>query len=181
MKVLVHTCCGPCLTHPLKVLREQGHEVESYFYNPNIHPYSEYLKRLDSLKSLTSQEKVPLKEGEYDFYRYFHEVLLRENRCHGCYRIRLGAAAREAKEKGFDAFTTTLLVSPHQGHEVIKQIGESVARAHGVKFLYQDFRSGYSETIERSKELGLYRQKYCGCLYSEKEREQKDVLRAATV
>lgn len=178
MKVLVHTCCGPCLIYPLKVLREQGHEVFSYFYNPNIHPYSEYLKRLDALKSLCEKEKFSLKEGDYDFYHYFHEILLRENRCQGCYRLRLSKAAEVAKKEGFAAFTTTLLVSPHQKHQNIKEIGEKIAQSHNITFLYQDFRPGYQETVKGSKARGLYRQKYCGCLYSEMECRKKTLLGA---
>lgn len=176
MKVLVHTCCGPCLIHPLKTLREQGHKVVSYFYNPNIHPYSEYLKRLDSLKDYCKKEKVSLKEGQYDFYHYFHEILLRENRCQGCYRLRLSTAAEVAKKGKFEAFTTTLLVSPHQKHQVIKEVGEKIAQSHDIDFLYQNFRSGYQEAVKESKTLGLYRQKYCGCLYSEMECREKTLV-----
>lgn len=178
MKVLVHTCCAPCLIYPLKVLREQGHEVESYFYNPNIHPFSEYLRRLDSLKCYCEQEKIPLREDEYDFYHYFHEILLRGDRCQGCYRLRLGAAARVAKDKGFAAFTTTLIVSPHQKHQIIREIAEKIGQSHGIPFLYHDFRSGYREAVKESKALGLYRQKYCGCLYSEMECREKIVVGA---
>lgn len=174
MRVLIHTCCGPCLIYPLKKLRDDGHEVVSFSYNPNIHPYTEYLTRMDSLERYCHFEKVPLLVGEYNFYDYFHHVTFREKeRCEICYRLRLEQTARKARGEGFDSFTTTLLVSPHQKHEMIRKIGEEIAEQHNMPFLYLDFREGYWETIGISKMLGLYRQKYCGCVYSEHERFQK--------
>ncbi len=172
MKVLVHTCCGPCLIYPLKRLRDEGHEVISFSYNPNIHPYTEYLKRMDSLERYCQFEKVPLLVAEYDFYDYFHNVITfrEKERCEICYHLRLDQAAKKAREEGAGSFTTTLLVSPHQKHDVIRSVGEEIASKHGVPFLYQDFREGYWETIGISKMLGLYRQKYCGCVFSEHER-----------
>lgn len=174
MKILLHMCCGPCACGPLPHLLEEGHQVYGLFYNPNVHPYTEYLKREEAVEKLASHYEVPIiAKEEYDPKIYLQEVAFRENkRCWLCYQMRLKKAAEIAKKGRFDAFTTSLLVSPHQKHDLIRQIGEALAHDYEVSFYYQDWRPLYKETVNRSKELGLYRQQYCGCLYSEFERYQ---------
>ncbi|MDD2621313.1 MAG: epoxyqueuosine reductase QueH [Syntrophomonadaceae bacterium] len=171
-KVLLHICCGPCATYPVPWLREQGHEVMGNYYNPNIHPYREYLQRKQALEEFARLSDLQvIYAQEYNPAEYFQSVSFRESkRCLICYQIRLEQAARIAKKGHFDYFTSTLLVSKFQKHEMIKDIGEAAAEKYGVPFLYQDFRAGFSDTVKISREIGLYRQQYCGCLYSEKER-----------
>ena len=172
MKLLLHICCGPCATYPAKALREAGHKVQGFFYNPNIHPLAEHNLRLDStLKLLQHADMIATIIKEYDIEKYFRRVAYRESdRCAACYHLRLEKTARAALNQKFDAFTTTLLVSPYQKHEMIREIGERVATEFGISFFYEDFRPGWPETRPMSREIGLYRQKYCGCIYSEKER-----------
>ncbi len=173
MKILIHTCCAPCLTYPLQELK--GKESLVFFYNPNIQPYLEYELRRDCLEKYCRDQDVGFVEGSYDIDRFFQDVVFREHvRCHMCYRLRLTEAAKYAKHGGFDAFTTTLLVSPYQKHDLICDIGKSIGEKYRVPFFYQDFRPGWKETISISRELGFYRQKYCGCLYSERERFHQD-------
>ncbi len=177
-KVLIHTCCGPCLIYPYKWLKEAGYKAFSYFYNPNIHPYSEYLKRFNCWKDYVEKFEIPHKSASYQPEFYFRAVSFHEEeRCLLCYQLRLGAAAKMARESEFDYFTTTLLVSPYQKHEKIKEIGERIGKTYNVPFLYEDFRKGYYEGVEESRELSMYRQWYCGCLFSEieriKEKEEK--------
>lgn len=172
MKALIHCCCANCLIYPLKVLQREGWEVMGFFYNPNIHPYQEYRRRLDAVRTYEGQAAVQvIYRDEYDLEDFLRGVAFREEeRCRFCYHLRLEATAQVAKRGKFDAFTTTLLYSKQQNHELIKSIGEAVGKEQGVQFLYRDFRNGWKEGIEESKALGLYRQGYCGCIYSEKER-----------
>jgi predicted adenine nucleotide alpha hydrolase (AANH) superfamily ATPase len=153
-------------------LAERGDEVVGYFFNPNIHPYQEYRKRLDSLKQYSGG--VGLKmiyRNEYLLEEFLKNVSHRvRERCRYCYSIRLEATAQEAKRGGFDQFSTTLLQSTHQDHLLIKETGERIAREIGIPFYYEDFRQGWKKGVEVSKAMGLYRQQYCGCIYSEKER-----------
>ena len=171
MRILVHTCCANCLIYPLKVLKEKGFEVHSYFYN-HIHPYTEFLKRLEALKYYTYLKGINLIVREkYELINFIQNVVFREEkRCFYCYNSRLEATAKLAKKSGFDYFSTTLLYSKHQKHELIKEICENLEKKYRIKFYYHDFREGWSYGIEKSKELNLYRQQYCGCIYSEKER-----------
>lgn len=139
----------------------------------------EYIRRLEALAELCGLNKVELKVGEYDPKTYFKEVLGTEgDRCRICYSIRLNEAARFAIENGYGAFTTTLLVSPYQKHDVIKKTGEEAGNKYGVEFKYWDFRPGFREGQERAKELNLYRQSYCGCVFSEFERYSKKLNRS---
>ena len=172
MKVLLHVCCGPCALYPLKVLREEGCEVHGYFFNPNIHPYAEYRRRQETLAAYAESEGWPVIHArEYPVEEYFRMVAYRESeRCRFCYRLRLAKAAGVAKHGGFDAFTTTLLGSPFQKHGLLRETGEAVAAEYGIPFLYRDFRVGFKEGVARSRERGMYRQQYCGCIFSEKER-----------
>lgn len=143
-----------------------------YFYNPNIHPFTEYQKRQEGLQHYAEQVELKVIFDEmYDPQAYFQQVVFRENvRCRFCYQMRLDRAAHIAKKGNFDYFTTTLLVSKYQKHDLIRRIGEDMGEKYGVPFLYHDFREGFGETGTRSREMGLYRQQYCGCLYSELER-----------
>ncbi|HYA14349.1 MAG TPA: epoxyqueuosine reductase QueH [Syntrophales bacterium] len=168
----MHICCAPCTIYPLEILRSDRHDLYGLFYNPNIHPYREYKKRLDTLKTYAIQVGLSVTyTEEYDMENFLRNVAFREkDRCRYCYYGRLQLAAHRAKEGGFGGFTTTLLYSKFQDHSMIKNIGESLAIEHKIKFYYQDFRLGWENGVKISKEMGLYRQQYCGCVYSEKER-----------
>lgn len=172
MKILLHTCCAPCAIYPVKALQEKKFEVMGYFYRNNIHPYTECLKREQTLKTYADRIKLRvIHQQGYDLEGFIRNVAYREsNRCSYCYHERLRATALVAKRGKFDAFTSTLLYSKHQKHEMIASIGESVANAVGVPFYYRDFREGWKEGIDASRKMDLYRQPYCGCIYSEKER-----------
>ena len=172
MKLLLHICCAPCTIYPLQSLRIQQMEVTGYFYNPNIHPYREYEKRKNTLKEYA---RISDLEVIFDDRNDLELFLNRTHpwgseRCRTCYVIRLEAAAREAKVHHFDAFTTTLLYSRFQKHDWIKGVGQEVGERFQIPFHYQDFRPGWNEGVLKSKELGLYRQPYCGCIFSERER-----------
>jgi epoxyqueuosine reductase len=172
LKILLHICCAPCTIYPLRILRGEGHEIFGHFYNPNIHPYLEYQRRLDTLAAYAGQEGLTvIRQDLYPLEDFLRQVAFREEeRCRYCYHLRLSHAALIAKREGFDVFTTTLLYSRYQKHDLIREIAMSVADAQGVAFLYRDFREGWSEGVRISKETGMYRQPYCGCIYSEKER-----------
>lgn len=175
MKVLVHTCCAPCLTDPLRKLQSDKLEVASFFYNPNIHPYLEYERRKDCAEQYCQAQGIDFIEANYEMERYFQDIVHKENvRCSACYKLRLTKAAKYAKENNFDAFTSTMLVSPYQKHDLINELGQSIGSEYKVPFLYKDFRKGWKDTISISRDCGLYRQKYCGCVYSEKERYCKN-------
>ena len=172
MKLLMHLCCGPCTIYPLKILRIQGHEVSGVFYNPNIHPYQEYQRRHQTLSEYAEKSFLNIiwPDG-YPMEEFFRQVVFKENeRCEYCYWERLRHTAELALQGKYEAFTSTLLYSKYQKHEAIKEIGENLGKQLGIKFYYHDFREGWDEGVKISRELGMYRQKYCGCLYSEKER-----------
>jgi predicted adenine nucleotide alpha hydrolase (AANH) superfamily ATPase len=176
MKVLLHVCCANCAIYPIKSIREKDLSVMGFFYRHNIHPYTECLRRQEALQSYAEQInlKVIYQEG-YDPEGFIQNVVFRESeRCNYCYHDRLRSTALLAKRGKFDYFSTTLLYSKHQKHELIRSMGESIGKSAGIEFLYQDFREGWKEGIECSKQMGLYRQQYCGCIYSEKERFYKD-------
>jgi predicted adenine nucleotide alpha hydrolase (AANH) superfamily ATPase len=171
-KLLVHSCCAHCAAYTVSYWREQGYDVSALWYNPNIHPYTEHQHRLEAMQSLATKMSLPLiiTEG-YDIIEYFRGVVGHEpERCRHCFELRLAKTAEIAKEKGFDALTTTLLISPQQKHELIKEVGDEVAKITGVDFLYADLRKRYSDSRHMTKPLDLYRQQYCGCVYSEWER-----------
>ena len=175
MKVLLHMCCAPCIIYPLKVLEDEGCRVFGFFFNPNIHPYQEYRRRLETVQQFVDQ--VALKviyRDEYDVSRFLREIVFRESRrCHICYHMRLDATARLAKQSQMDGFTSTLLYSKRQNHELICQMGEEIAHRNGIPFVYRDFRQGWQEGVQKSRELNLYRQEYCGCIFSEMERYKR--------
>ncbi|MBW1678780.1 MAG: epoxyqueuosine reductase QueH [Deltaproteobacteria bacterium] len=172
MKVLLHICCANCALYPFQLLQKEGYEVFGFFYNPNIHPYLEYVKRLEAVKGLEEQLKIRMiYQDRYDLEDFLRKVVFREGeRCRICYHLRLEATARIARKGKFNAFTSTLLGSKHQDHNLIKEIGLAVGKERRISFLYSDFRAGWDQGREMSIKLGLYRQQYCGCIYSEKER-----------
>lgn len=172
MKLLLHICCAPCAVYTVKKLRCEEQDVQGFFYNPNIHPYLEYRKRLSTLEEYAGREELEvIVSDEYDMEGFLRNVVFREkDRCISCYHDRLRRTALMAKKEKFEGFTTTLLYSKYQKHEIIKSVGISIAEEIGIPFYYYDFREGWSEGVRTSKEMGLYRQPYCGCIYSEKER-----------
>ena len=179
MKILLHACCGPCTIYPLGQLRDAGMTVMAFFYRHNIHPYQECLRREETLREWaeTVGLKVIYQEG-YDLEGFIRNVVHREQqRCPTCYHDRLRTTALMAKRGKFEAFTSTLLYSRHQRHDLIREIGESVGRQVGVPFYYADFREGWKAGIEASKAAKMYRQSYCGCIYSEKERYYRPHVR----
>ena len=170
MKLLLHTCCAPCSVYCIETLRKEGIEPTVYWFNPNIHPYMEYKQRRDCLKEYTRNIEIEaIFEENYGLKDFCKNVVQDlENRCQKyCYPVRLEQTAKYAKENGYDSFSTTLLISPYQNHEMLIKVGEEMAKKYGLKFLYRDFRAGFREGQEKARELGLYRQKYCGCVFSE--------------
>lgn len=183
MKVLLHICCGPCAIYPANLLRDQGFHAEGFFYNPNIHPYSEYKKRLEAVLGMADRLKLNVIHHRYDFEEFLRRMALlssREEQHRFCWFVRLKETARMAQRLGIPQFTSTLLASPYQDTPEIKRIGEEVARDSGLTFLAMDFRRGFGESHRISKEWKLYHQNYCGCVYSEKESiEQRERKRPA--
>lgn len=173
MKILLHICCGPCLIYPLKRLNDQDFKVKGFFYNPNIFPIAEYSRRKDAAAVLSKDLQLEVEYPEYlpsEFSQAINANLQAPERCAGCWRLRLRKTALYAKENGFEAFSSTLLVSPYQNQELLKQIGAQAAEEAGVKFYYEDFRAGFRQAHEEARGKGIYCQKYCGCSYSELER-----------
>lgn len=179
MSLLLHICCGPCACYSVDAFGREGHEPTGFWYNPNIHPYTEYQKRLQAFRQFALAVALPtIDQDEYALEMWLREAVAnKDDRCGCCYTIRLRATAREAAAKGFDAFSTTLLYSRYQKHDRIKQAAQAASEEFGVPFLYRDLRTGWSEGIRISKRLRLYRQQYCGCIYSEKERYIDSVKR----
>ncbi len=172
MKILLHICCANCAIYPLDRLRDAGHEVSGYFHNPNIHPYLEFRRRLETLKEYAEIRDLPvLYREDYQLTEFLGAVAADPNsRCTYCYQNRLEETAKVAVEQGYEGFTSTLLYSRFQKHEEIRLAGEDLARRHGLVFVYEDFRKGWNLGVAESKRLGLYRQQYCGCIYSEYDR-----------
>ena len=172
MKILLHMCCAPCSIYPIEHLKENKFHVMGFFYRHNIHPYQECLKRENAVKEYSNIEemKVIYQEG-YELESFLRRAAFREEkRCLSCYYDRLLSTANYAKKGKFDYFTSSLLYSKSQKHDDIKSIGESIGKKTGIMFYYHDFREGWKHGINKSKELNLYRQSYCGCIYSEKDR-----------
>lgn len=175
MKVLLHVCCGPCTIYPLTTLRQGGHEVCGYFFNPNIHPFQEFRRRLSTLEQFAADSALALvvdrEYGLRDFVRKvaFHE----EERCQICYLLRLEQTAAMARQRGFAAFSTTLLYSRYQRHGLIAEICRSLSVTYAIDFFYHDFREGWQHGVDQAVTMNLYRQPYCGCIYSEQERYDK--------
>ncbi|MCX7704530.1 MAG: epoxyqueuosine reductase QueH [Planctomycetota bacterium] len=172
-KILLHICCAPCALGVIPYLKKRFSRVSCLFFNPNIHPFLEFQKRLHSAKLLAEN----LKDTdfhfieEYGLFKFLPAVIRRlERRCEVCYRLRLGFTAKFAKKNTFDSFTTTLLTSKHQNLNLIRQIGRRFEHLFGVKFLDEDLRFLHNASLQEAKHLNLYRQKYCGCIFSEYER-----------
>ena len=172
MRVLLHICCGPCAIVPIRELQAEGHQIDGAFVNPNIHPLLEYRRRLEAAEDVASALGVELVQvDDYGLLGFLDEIgPTRHARCLACYRMRLTRVARLARDLGYEAFTTTMLVSTQQDHEGLRRVAEEVAFAAGVEFLYRDFRPRVMDGVRESKEMGVYRQQYCGCVYSERER-----------
>ena len=172
MNILLHICCANSAIYPVRLLREQHHRVTGFFFNPNIHPYQEYRRRLDTLRDYAGRTDLTV------VYRdaYLLEDFLSQvagaprNRCGFCYQWRMEETARHAAAGGYDAFTTSLLYSRFQKHDLIRDCGQALSQRYGIEFFYRDFRAGWNAGIEASRAMGLYRQQYCGCIYSEKDR-----------
>jgi predicted adenine nucleotide alpha hydrolase (AANH) superfamily ATPase len=167
MKLLLHMCCGPCSTFPIHELLKEDFEIQGFFYNPNIHPIEEHVRRKENVEKLSKITNIPVTyddEFRQDEWEGMKDI--GEARCHRCYSLRLEKAAEYAAKNGYDAFTTTLLVSPYQKHDLIKELGEFYANKYGVDFVYRDFRPGFRLGQQMTKEMELYRQKYCGCILS---------------
>ena len=198
MKILLHICCSNCALYPIKIFKSDGHALTGFWFNPNIHPYDEYRSRLDSVKKLAAQWHTDIHYiEEYKPEDYFKMLNITDTdlirnavsnapdaseisdippfpeRCASCYMLRLERTARHAGENGFDAFSTTLLISPYQDFEKIAATGKELEKKYNVEFHLKDFRPFFRDAMTLSKELDLYRQKYCGCIYSKKERKMK--------
>lgn len=173
--ILVHCCCAHCAAYTVEYWRQQRYEVRALWYNPNIHPYTEHQHRLEAMKSLAQEVNLPLIVTEgYDITSYFRQVVGHEaQRCRYCFTLRLSKTAEIAHQIGFNAFTTTLLISPHQKHDLLQEIGNNIAKEKGIDFVYVDLRKHYPDSRRMTKGLNLYRQQYCGCIYSEYDRGAK--------
>lgn len=175
MKILTHICCGPCAVHPFDEIVKAGHQPTGFWYNPNIQPYKEYKQRLDALRKFEKESGLEvIYIDDYDLEGHLRRVLTDiENRCLHCFDMRLSRTAEYARENGFDAFTTTLLVSPYQDHEAIMDVGQRLEERLGIQFYGEDFSPGFRDGKQRAHDMGLYMQKYCGCIFSERDRYQK--------
>ena len=171
MRLLLHTCCGPCAIYPIERLR-QDHDISAFFFNPNIHPFQEFKRRQETLIDYCRSLHIPVvDQGIYGLTEFARRVAFHEQeRCTICYSWRMEEVARRAAEEGFDSFSTTLLYSRYQDHQALKDFGFSLAEKYGITYLYEDFRVGWQRGIDLSREYGMYRQPYCGCMYSEQDR-----------
>ena len=176
MRIVLHACCAPCSIQCVNSLRDESITPVLFWNNPNIHPLTEYQNRLEALKTYTQTEGV---EAVWDVGVYGLRPFLSavgsdfDNRCEKCYLMRLDAAAQYAREHCFDGFSTTLLISPYQQHDRLRELGYQASERHSVSFVYRDFRPLFREGQQAARKMGLYRQKYCGCVFSEEERYGK--------
>lgn len=183
-KLLIHSCCAPCSSYVLEYLSVYF-KITVYYYNPNIYPEEEYARRVkeqkELIESMSLKNTVLFVAGKYEPQKYYELIKGHEedveggDRCFICYRMRLEEAARVAKEGGYEFFTTTLSISPHKNAIKLNDIGEELASSYGVLYLPSDFkkRNGYKRSIELSNEHGLYRQDYCGCIFSKRARKRR--------
>ncbi len=182
MRLLLHSCCAPCSVFCVDTLRKEGIEPTLFWYNPNIHPYKEYEARRDTwIDYCKKQELDFFMEDEYGLDEFCKNVSNDlDGRCANyCYPVRLKRVFEYAKANGFDTVSTTLLYSIYQKHDLIKSLCDKYSIEYGIDFLYRDFRYGFWEGHDKAKELGLYMQKYCGCVFSEEDRylkKKKDAL-----
>ncbi len=176
MKILLHICCAPCAIYPVDELKREGHAIAGFFYNPNIHPYSEYIKRRDAVENYSKETGVNVVYADYDLETYFQHIVYNETmskRCPVCWRMRLEKTAKYAKDNGFDSFTTTLIGSPYQDRALIQSMAGEIAVNTGAAFYAADFNKGFRAAQKTAREKGVYVQNYCGCVFSEKERWEK--------
>lgn len=179
-KLLLHACCGPCSSYVVEYLSKYF-DITIYYYNPNTYPKDEYVRRMFELKKFIKEfnNRIKIIENEYYPEEFYKSIKGLENngerskRCYNCYKLRLENSAKYAKENEFDYFTTTLSISPYKDAEWINEIGKELEKKYKVKYLFSDFkkRNGYKRSLELSKEYKLYRQEYCGCVYSMQERK----------
>jgi len=183
MKLLLHVCCAPCAISTIKEAVRDGYaDITGYFYDPNIHPGSEHEKRKLEAEKYFTGEKVKFIAEEYNASEYFYRVVDFDDpagRCRSCWALRMERVVSYAKRSGYEAFTTTLLESPYQDHEWIRQMCESLGKDSEVKFYYKDFRKGFKEAHEEARNKGIYCQNYCGCVFSIAEREERRKERKA--
>lgn len=170
-RLLLHVCCAPCAAYPVPALRALVPELTGFFFNPNIQPDDEHAHRLEALERFSPALGLDLVIAAAAVADAWSAAGSGDERCRRCYELRLRATAREARRGGFDSFSTTLLYSIHQKHELIRAVATDVARAEGVPFFYRDLREGWIEGGRSYRESGLYRQRYCGCLPSKLERD----------
>lgn len=180
--ILLHACCGPCSIMPVLRLLEEGFDIVLWYMNPNIHPLSEYLRRRDAICECAERLRVPLlcDDESWDLPGWLRIQLPRvedENRCVWCCQSRLEAAAAKAAELGIKRFSSSLLYSRYQPHEQIAQKGRELEKSLGLTFIYRDFRENWQQGIDLSKAWNIYRQPYCGCVFSEVERYAKKFAR----
>ena len=187
-RLFLHSCCAPCSSYVLEYLSEYF-EITVFYYNPNIFPETEFEKRIKEqeklIRELPTKHKIHFLAGNYDSEKFYAMAkgleLVPEGgeRCFKCYELRLREAAHLAKEGGYDYFTTTLSISPLKNAQKLNEIGEHLAEEYGISYLVSDFkkRNGYKRSTELSKIYGLYRQDYCGCIYSKNQREREKKLR----
>lgn len=195
-KTLLHICCGPCLLGPLDELLtpasagdtgdtpgnagDQPTAFTGYFYNPNIHGLIEFRRRLKGVKLLADRRRFNLIADEaYGLNDFLNSVAWQQSpadRCRSCYHMRLLRTAQTARELGFDAFTTTMLVSRHQQHQTLRELGEEIGRTVGVEFQYHDWRHLAQAGLDNASRLNVYRQSYCGCIFSEQQRYENTRL-----
>ncbi|GAB6057179.1 epoxyqueuosine reductase QueH [Desulfonatronum parangueonense] len=181
-KLLLHICCGPCALIPVRELRSEGLDPDGLFYNPNIHGVSEYLQRRETLQQAARRLnlRITCLDDEYDPRRFFQAVAGRDDdRCPYCYRLRLERTFQFARQHGYSCVSTTLLYSKYQNREAILTAGRELQDRTGIRFLGRDFRPGWQEGVDLSRQWELYRQPYCGCLYSELDRRRKVLRRLA--
>ncbi|MDE7169811.1 MAG: epoxyqueuosine reductase QueH [Mucispirillum sp.] len=177
MNILLHQCCGPCSAYPIKKLLEKGWNITTYFFNHNIHPVQEFYRRLEGAILTSRYYGITCIADEYYGLKEFTRTnaYKEDERCFLCYERRLMKTAEKAKELNFDAFSSSLLYSRMQNHEAIRNAAEKAAQKYDIAFFYEDFRNGWQEGIDISKELDIYRQNYCGCIYSEEDRFLKQL------
>lgn len=182
-RLLLQVCCGPCSTQVIERLKDYF-DMDLYFYNPMIYPREELYKRAENLKIVAEKSdfagKVIIPSNDI---KDFEEVALKRKddkefgrACYDCYKLRLAETARLARDENYEYFTTSLSISPYKNSQWLNEIGEELEKEFGVKYLYADFkkRDGYKKSIELSKKYGIYRQEYCGCIFSKKEAEEKN-------
>lgn len=175
MKILIHICCAPCAVYSFGNLKEELEEVMGFWYNPNIHPFSEYQKRLEAVKIWAKKEEAKvIYKDEYDIKTFLRQVVYRESqRCLFCYHQRLEKTAIFARRGEFDYFSSTLILSPHQDQELLDRVIETISTQYGIKSYLRSIEGGRQKSRQLSKKMKLYHQQYCGCIYSEEERYKK--------